>query len=247
MTTRPFLLLSTRDHELVAEDEYANILRFGGLRESMVRRVRMEQGPIGAVDPGEYAGVILGGGPFCGSTPYDQQSPLQRRVESELHPLLRRALQTDTPVLGICYGVGSLAKVAGAQVDDTYSEPISAPTLTVTEAGAADPIARELPSSFHAYVGHKEAVTQLPADAEVLVSGEACPVQMLRLRENAYVTQFHPEADHLTMAKRIDAYRDAGYFPPEEVDRLVEMTASYAEAIRPAHTVLAAFVDRFAY
>ncbi|MDQ4137856.1 MAG: glutamine amidotransferase, partial [Actinomycetota bacterium] len=43
---KPFLLLATRAEERAADEEYEAFLRFGGLRESELRRVRLEQRPL---------------------------------------------------------------------------------------------------------------------------------------------------------------------------------------------------------
>ncbi|MFZ1287107.1 MAG: glutamine amidotransferase, partial [Candidatus Phosphoribacter sp.] len=47
---KPFLLLAIRAEDAAADDEYASILRLGGLAEGELRRVRMEQGPSGLAD-----------------------------------------------------------------------------------------------------------------------------------------------------------------------------------------------------
>ena len=81
---KPFLLLAIRPEDVAADDEYAAILRCTGLDEHQLRRVRMEQGPIGRVDLDQWSGIILGGGPFQASDPEDSKSAVQRRVEAEL-------------------------------------------------------------------------------------------------------------------------------------------------------------------
>ena len=43
---RPFLLLATRAEDAAADDEYAAFLRFSGLDEPMLRRVRLERAPL---------------------------------------------------------------------------------------------------------------------------------------------------------------------------------------------------------
>ena len=48
---------------------------------------------------------------------------------------------------------------------------------------------------FEAFVGHKEAVRDLPAHAVRLASSPACPVQAFRVGQHVYATQFHPELD----------------------------------------------------
>jgi GMP synthase (glutamine-hydrolysing) len=69
-------------------------------------------------------------------------------------------------------------------------------------------------------LGHKEAVDTTPEGATLLMTGSDCPVQMFRVGENVYATQFHPEGDAEEFRLRIDTYRNHGYFEPHEADEL---------------------------
>ena len=131
----------------------------------------------------------------------------------------------------------------GAVIDRTYAEPISAVTITLTEAGRADPLLADLPESFDAFVGHKEACSVLPPDAVLLASSPTCPVQMFRVRENLYATQFHPELDLPGIITRIGVYRDYGYFQPQEHDDVVAGVRG-ADVWAPPR-ILEAFVRRY--
>jgi len=108
----------------------------------------------------------------------------------------------------------------GAVVDTTYGEAVTAPEVTLTEAGLADPICAGVPKGFQAFVAHKEAVTTLPPHAVVLGTGEACPVQMFRIGSNLYATQFHPELDGDYLAHRLGFYSGHGYFADDELAEL---------------------------
>src|SRR3712207_3253941 len=85
---RPFLLLSSRAEDLAADGEYEAFLRFSGLPPERLRRIRMEAGPLPAIDLDDFAGVLVGGGPFNSSDPPLEKSEVQRRVERELSLLL---------------------------------------------------------------------------------------------------------------------------------------------------------------
>lgn len=218
---RPFLLLATRAEDGAADEEYAAFLRYGGLDESQLERRRLEREPMGDVDLDAYSGLILGGSPFTISD--DEKSDVQLRVEDELQALTREVLARDFPFLGACFGIGIIGSVVGGTVDGTYSEPVSAPVITLNDAGRTDPLFEVMPPAFKAFVGHKEAVHSLPEDTVVLASSEGCPVQAFRVGANVYATQFHPELDVPGIHVRIDAYKDHGYFPPEEADSLKAM------------------------
>lgn len=241
---KPFLFIGTRAEDAAADSEYAAVLRCAHLDEPDVRRVRLERDELGDVDLDDWSGVILGGGPFNVSDPAEAKSPAQRRAEAELHDLATRAVEADTPFLGACYGVGVLGTLGGGVVDRRYAEPISARRITLTDAGREDPLLGALPAAFEAFLGHKEAVTVLPAGAVLLASSADCPVHAFRLGRNVYATQFHPELDAEGLSLRIETYRGYGDFEPHEADGLLAM----ARAARVQHPprLLERFVELYA-
>ncbi|NOJ60053.1 glutamine amidotransferase [Arthrobacter sp. 260] len=241
---KPFLLLATRAEDAAADGEYQAFQRFGGLAPDQLHRVRAESGPIPHLDLNHYSGIIVGGSPFNSSDPEEDKSGVQRRVEREIGELLDRVVAADFPFLGACYGVGTLGRHQGALIDRTFAEPIGPASITVTPAGAEDPLLSGVPASFDAFVGHKEACTTLPVGAVLLASSASCPVQMFRIRENLYATQFHPELDVDGLVQRIDVYRNAGYFPPEEAEDY--MARARASRVEWPSAILRNFVDRYA-
>ncbi|GAB3814103.1 glutamine amidotransferase [Tessaracoccus terricola] len=243
---RPYLLLSTRPEDEAAHGEHEAVARFAGLDRDQLHQVRVEAAPLPALDLAEYSGIILGGGPFNSSDP--DKSELQLRVEADLRRLLDDVLARDLPFLGLCYGVGTVTTQLGGVVDRRFGEPVSAVDIRLTDAGRRDPLLTELaalPGPFTAFVGHKEAVSQLPDGAVLLASGDACPVQMFRVGANCYVTQFHPELDGPGIGLRIHVYQHTGYFRPEETQSLLATTS--AATITPqVHSILRRFVRRYA-
>ena len=217
----PFLMLASRPEDEAADDEYAAFLRMTGLCADRLHRVRMEAAPLPPIRLDDYAGVFIGGGPFNSSDPPAVKSPAQRRVEAELQPLLDEIVERDFPFLGACYGIGTLGVHQGGTIDRTYSEPVGPVTVTLTEEGQADPLLSGMPAEFSAFVGHKEACSVLPPTAVRLAGSPTCPVQMFRVKSNLYATQFHPELDRDGIVTRVRVYRDAGYFPADEVDELI--------------------------
>jgi GMP synthase (glutamine-hydrolysing) len=207
-------------------------------------RVRLEAGPMPRLDLDALSGIFVGGGPFNASDPLEKKSPVQRRVEAEFQTLLDEVVARDFPFLGACYGVGTVGAHQGAVIDRTYGEPISVVPVTVTEAGASDPLLAGMPDTFNAFVGHKEAITRLPSSAVLLGSSPGCPVQMFRVGENVYATQFHPELDVEGITTRIHAYADHGYFAAGELE--LTLSAVRRAAVSHPSRILRAFVERYA-
>jgi GMP synthase (glutamine-hydrolysing) len=240
----PFLLLGTRDEDAAADNEYDAFLTFTGLPATLLHRVRLERRALGAVDLDAYSGILLGGGPFNASDPEIAKSPVQRRVEAELRLLLDEVVARDLPFLGACYGIGVLGTHQGAAVDRTYAEPIGRVPVTLTPEGRADPLLADLPDTFEAFVGHKEAVRDLPPHAVRLAWSPACPVQAFRVGRNVYATQFHPELDIHGLCTRIEVYKHSGYFEPHEAEALKAM-ARAGHVLDPPK-ICSRFVQRYA-
>jgi len=240
---KPFLLLTSRDENAVAEEEHAAYCRLTGLLPEDLAWLRLEQDPLGEVEFDRYSGIILAGSPFTVSEPESRKSPTELRVESELAQLLDRVIAEDFPFLGICYGIGTIGAHQGARVDRTFGEPTQAARIHLTAAGLTDPLFRELPQTFDAFVGHKEAIAEVPSHLTVLASSATCPVQAFRVGCNVYATQFHPELDPGGMSSRVRTYADHGYFDPQEIDALIRRVE--AADVRASHLVLGRFVEEY--
>ena len=249
---KPFLLLAIRAEDAAADNEYDSFLSLSGLGEGGLRRVRLEQHALGPVDLDDWSGILLGGGPFNYSDPEELKTPVQRRVEADLAGLLDQVVSADFPFLGACYGIGALGRYQGAVVDRRFAEPVGAVEITLTPAGRRDPLLGELPAAFQAFTGHKEAVSHLPGPAAaggkasravLLASSAGCPVQAFRVGGNVYATQFHPELDVAGLCTRIEVYKHAGYFEPDQADGIMARAARSNVTWPPA--ILRGFVRRY--
>ncbi len=243
MSDAPFLLLSIRGEDEAADDEYRAMMRFAGLDESGMRRIRLTHRELGEVDLSQWSGIVLGGGPYNVSDDPESKSATQRRVEAELSGLLADVLSRDFPFLGCCYGVGTLGSAIGAVIDRAHSEPVGGVTVDLTDEGRRDPLFAGLPDTFDAFGGHKEAASQLPDGVATLASSADCPVQAFRVGANVYATQFHPELDLDGICTRIDVYKNYGYFAPETAESLKD-DARQRQVTHPM-TILRRFVQRY--
>ena len=243
--SRPFLILQLRPEAEAADDEYAAILARGGLAAEATRRIRLDVEALPAgLDPGDYAGVIVGGGPGCVSDPPEDKDPVEARIEAAVLGLMPAVVGRDLPFLGCCYGIGILAHHLGAPVGKgRYGEAVGAADCRLTQAGTTDPLLAGMPERFAALVGHKEAVEALPEGCGHLVASETCPFQMIRHGRNVYATQFHPEADADSFELRTRIYADRGYFEPGEAAGIVAAIRA-ADVSAPA-AILKNFVARY--
>ena len=240
---KPFLLISTRGEDLEAADEHAAYCRLTGLLPEDLEWRRLDRAPLGPVDFDRYSGIILAGSPFTVSEPVEKKTETELRVERELSSLLDEVVRLDVPFLGVCYGIGTIGAHQGARVDRTYGESSQAVRISLTDEGARDRLFHQLPARFEAFVGHKEAISEVPESIVVLAGSPTCPVQAFRVGRNVYATQFHPELDPDSFASRVRAYADHGYFHPGEVDAIIEQVAR--ADVRASHMVLGRFVEEY--
>ena len=241
---KPFLLLQLRPEDATADNEYLSILKYGGLCDSDIHRLRIEQNGLPPeLDLDNYSAIIVGGSPFDISTPLQNKSEAQLRIEQDFMRLLDLVVNRDFPFLGACSGNGLLGHYLGTPVTARYREPVSSAMLELTEAGRQDPLLEGFPDQIQVLLGHKEACDYTPAGAVLLLTGSACPVQMFRVGLNVYATQFHPEGDPKGFALRINVYKNHGYFDPAEagdlIDRVRGVQTPYAQEI------LRRFVNRY--
>lgn len=234
--SKPFLILQLRPEDDTSDNEYAAIMKYGGLDAKDAHRLRIEKNGIPAdLALDQYSGIIVGGSPFDISTPEQEKPAIQKKIEQDFNILFDLIVPNDFPFLGACSGNGLLGSYLGTTISTRYGEAVGCAALDITEAGKADPLLSGFPDKISVLLGHKEACDTVPDGAVLLMTGKVCPVQMFRVGSNVYATQFHPEGDSEGFTLRIHAYKHHGYFEPHEADCLIgavcEEDTPYAQEI----------------
>ncbi len=221
---KPFLILQLRPETEASDGEYAAMLDKGGIAANRTRRVRLDREALPPdLSLDDYAGVVVGGGPGCVSDDPATRPDNEARIEAAILGLMPEITTRDIPFMGCCYGISILAHHLGAEVSKRrWGEPVGPVEVVRTADGTTDPVLADLPDSFTALVGHKEATQALPDGCVHLLASDPCPFQMIRYGQNVYAAQFHPEADGQVFADRIRIYRDRGYFPPGAAQELTD-------------------------
>lgn len=240
---KPFLIIQLRPENETANSEFEAILRYGKLGQDEVVRARVERTGLPKIELDDYAAIIIGGSPFDISTPQHTKSAIQQKIEAGFMALLENVVEVDFPLLGACSGNGLLGAFCGATISDKYAEPVSGVDITLTAEGQQDPLLSGLPTTFRVLLGHKEACDEVPNGAILLARSATCPVQMFRVKNNVYATQFHPEADSEGFEVRINIYKHHGYFPPETAEQLIAMIKN--EDTPVPKQILYRFVNRY--
>jgi GMP synthase (glutamine-hydrolysing) len=164
-------------------------LRTAGADVHVVRADLGQQLP----DAGDVDVFVVMGGPMGALDDTEHPHLADERA------LLRACVEADVPVLGVCLGAQLLAAALGARVFTGPAPEIGLGTVTLTEAGAADPVLGAGASSETATapvpVLHWHGDTfDLPVDAQLLAWSRAYAHQAFRV-ERAYGLQFHVEMD----------------------------------------------------
>jgi GMP synthase (glutamine-hydrolysing) len=182
------------------------ILDFGSQYTQLIaRRVRetnvycelypwdMTEADIRAFDP---AGIILSGGP---NSVYEEETPKAPQVVFEL----------SVPVLGICYGMQTMAAQLGGEVESGtvrefgYAE-IRAQGHSRLFEGIQDKTNAQGHGLLDVWMSHGDKVTALPPGFSVIASNEATPfAAMADEARRYYAVQFHPEVTHTYQGKAI--------------------------------------------
>jgi GMP synthase (glutamine-hydrolysing) len=106
------------------------------------------------------------------------------------------------PVLGICYGMQTMAVQLGGKVEWSdhrefgYAE-VRAHGHTKLLAGIEDFSTSEGHGMLKVWMSHGDKVTELPAGFKLMASTPSCPIAGMANEEKGYyAVQFHPEVTH---------------------------------------------------
>ena len=119
--------------------------------------------------------------------------------------------ELGVPVLGICYGMHTMAAQLGGQVElgkvreFGYAEVRARGHSKLLE-GIQDRVGEAGQGLLDVWMSHGDKVSALPPGFKVIVSNEACPIAgMADEARKFYALQFHPEVTHTKQGKAIYA------------------------------------------
>ena len=142
------------------------------------------------------SGIILSGGP---ESVTEQDSPRAANVVFEL----------DLPVLGICYGMQTMAAQMGGAVEGSDTSEFGyAEIQSVTEdrlfSGLANRTDENGQGILDVWMSHGDKVTQLPEGFVRTAETDSCRIAAMAHAERPWFgIQFHPEVTHTSLGKEI--------------------------------------------
>ncbi len=178
-------------------------------------------------------GVILSGGP---DSVYD---PGARAVDQDI-------LESDLPVLGICYGMHLLAHQLGGHVEPHTGRREYGPAeITLTGAGAADQATDRAPQTFFAgvedatgagipvWMSHGDSVSDPPPGFAVIARSSGGALAAMGDVQGHIGIQFHPEVSHTPQGAQMlenFLYRVCGLAPNWTTGAFIEETVARIRA-----------------
>ena len=145
---------------------------------------------------GALKGVILSG---SYASVYEETNRKAPQVVFEL----------GVPVLGICYGMQTMANQLGGKVESGQKREfgfaqIRAHGHTALLEGLQDSTNAQGHGLLDVWMSHGDKVTELPPGFQLMASTESCPIAgMADESRHFYGVQFHPEVTHTKQGKTI--------------------------------------------
>ena len=145
----------------------------------------------------DYApqGIILAGGP---ESVTEDNSPRAPQAVFDL----------GIPVLGICYGMQTMAEQLGGKVEGSDLREFG--YARIKTEGSSDllkDIADHIENGdkhLDVWMSHGDKVTEMPEGFELMASNDSCPIAgMYHAEKSYYGVQFHPEVTHTLQGERL--------------------------------------------
>ena len=141
-------------------------------------------------------GIILSGGPESVTGRSTPRAP-------------RAVFELGVPVLGICYGMQTMAAQLGGRVDASSLREFGYAQVEVRGSsalleGISDHIAADGTALLDVWMSHGDKVVSLPPGFELMASTASAPIAgMYDASRHFYGLQFHPEVTHTHQGMRV--------------------------------------------
>lgn len=210
---KPILLIQFRtDASMLHEQEC--IKKALGRRELVSVNI-LDENVVIPENLNDFAGFITGGSGEYNISDWPGQ--IKRKIE-RLRPVLEEIVESDLPLLSICFGHQLMAYWLGGEVKNDKAQAESGTVeIHLNKKGTDDRLFNDIPGNFYAVLGHKDSATKLPKGAKLLAYSDKCRIEAYKIKNNIYGVQFHPELDREGMLWRLSLYPSYAYIEKRKV------------------------------
>ena len=133
-------------------------------------------------------GIILSGGP-------------ESVTQSHTPRIPQVAFDLNIPLLGICYGMQTLAEQMGGQVISSDNKEFGHAEVLLK---ADSTLFKDLEQTLNVWMSHGDQVQDLPDNFSLIASTESAPIAAMQHQTKPiFALQFHPEVTHTEYGKVI--------------------------------------------
>jgi len=133
-------------------------------------------------------GIILSGGPNSVTESYTPRLP-------------QSVFDLGIPILGICYGMQTLAEQMGGHVISSDQKEFGHSELTIVKDSV---LFKNLKEQINVWMSHGDQVQDIPDEFDLIAATETAPISaMEHINLPIYAIQFHPEVTHTEDGKTI--------------------------------------------
>jgi len=148
-------------------------------------------------DPASYDILVILGGPM-NVDEHDQYPWLETEKE-----YIRRVIDSQRKILGICLGAQLIASALGAQVTKNHHKEIGWFPIRKTVSGCNCKLLKNIPDSCLALHWHGDTF-DIPQNAGLEISSDACKNQLFTYNDKVIGMQFHFEATEESIDALVD-------------------------------------------
>ncbi|MEM9743679.1 MAG: glutamine-hydrolyzing GMP synthase [Pseudomonadota bacterium] len=184
-----------------AHDDKLLILDFGAQYTQLIARRVREQGVYCEILPFDIddatieafapIGVVLSGGP--------------ETVTGGLTPRAPECVfRLGVPVLGICYGMQTMAAQLGGAVESSQQQEFGHAIVAVNDESALLAGLAEADGTTEVWMSHGDKVVDVPTGFTITGSSPSAPIAMMEdATRRFFAVQFHPEVTHTAQGEAL--------------------------------------------
>jgi GMP synthase (glutamine-hydrolysing) len=190
----------SKTKSLKGDDSRILIIDFGSQYAQLIARRVRELGVYCEVYPFDATshsikqfnpkGIILSGGPETVTIKKSPRAP-------------RTIFALGCPILGICYGMQTMATQLGGKVSSSSHREFGNTAIKLLNESALFP---KRTTELEVWMSHGDKVTSLPRGFKIIAGNNNCPIAIMADEQRRfYGVQFHPEVTHTKSGKNLFA------------------------------------------